>query len=462
MTAWPPHLYITQRPAECSLVNAKKWLAEAKQLQDKGYPAVLSLRHLSLMTRVRYATLRAIVARHFFPYSIVRIKKKQSSEPRELYCPNYSVKRVQRWIVQNILRQAQPHPASYAYRAGVSNPILNCAQVHCGSMWLVKIDIKDFFENISERQVYRIFRDIGYRPLVSFELTRICSTTYDGIPLSYAIDMSDQSLRFRRLQDALAEDIDRKKAIERYFLPNIRVNHKSLSSYKHKYISNKNRWHASRHYRTCYQPICYRLADQHGQPMGSIQLIGHLPQGAPTSPMLANLSMESFDASVSEKAGAFGFVYTRYSDDLTFSSCLPNVNRSTVRKLIDCVYGELFRRGLSPAMHKTKVAGPGSRKIVLGLLVDGPRPRLSRQFRNSLDAKIYHIARHGFDEQAKCILREKLQNSAKNPLSRDLNFIAIVRHINGLIEFARSIDPALVDKMGWDTSFKALREKYTV
>lgn len=81
--------------------------------------------------------------------------------------------RLQRWIAQNILNVIEPHAASYVFWSG--RDVLMAAERHCNCTWLVKMDIRSFFDSVRESQVYHVFRDLGYGTLPSFELARICA-----------------------------------------------------------------------------------------------------------------------------------------------------------------------------------------------------------------------------------------------------------------------------------------------
>ena len=51
---------------------------------------------------------------------------------------------------------------------------------------------------------------------------------------------------------------------------------------------------------------------------GSIRYV--LPQGAPTSPIITNMICDNLDRRLAGLAKRFGVVYSRYADDITFSS----------------------------------------------------------------------------------------------------------------------------------------------
>lgn len=153
---------------------------------------------------------------------------------------------------------------------------------------------------------------------------------------------------------------------------------------------------------------------------------GYLPQGAPTSPMLANLVMRSFDKTLRALASQSGFIYTRYADDITLST-EHGSSRSQCVQLLHNIYELLSSVGLRPNLTKTAVVPPGAKKIVLGLLVNGDEPRLSREFRMRMRQHLHYLAKpNGPVEHAK---------------ARKFASVSGLRHhLQGLAAYAKQID----------------------
>ncbi|MBN8750970.1 Reverse transcriptase (RNA-dependent DNA polymerase) [Xylophilus ampelinus] len=123
--------------------------------------------------------------------------------------------------------------------------------------------------------------------------------------------------------------------------------------------------------------------------------IGHLPQGAPTSPLLANLVSFAFDEEVSQLARRFCLRYTRYADDMTLSFRGTGFDRTKAREVIGACYRIMLDHSLWPNRTKTQVIPPGARKLVLGLLVDGNRPALTREFREQMRMHLHFLETQG-------------------------------------------------------------------
>lgn len=104
-----------------------------------------------------------------------------------------------------------------------------------------------------------------------------------------------------------------------------------------------------------------------------------LPQGAPTSPAITNLICRGLDARLTRIAADLGFVYTRYADDITFSSqqADANVGRA-LRRIHYVVEKENFR--VHP--KKTRVIRTGRRMEVTGLVVNEKVSVPRKQLRN--------------------------------------------------------------------------------
>lgn len=155
---------------------------------------------------------------------------------------------------------------------------------------------------------------------------------------------------------------------------------------------------------------------------------GHLPQGAPTSPMLSNLVMRGVDEQLTKIAAHNGFIYTRYADDLAFSST-SSVGLKRVQQLKQSALMSLAISGYANSQRKTAIRGPGARRIVLGILVDGPEPRLPREYKDALRQHLYY-------------LRSTDHGPVKHAEARKLSISTLFHHVRGKIAWAERVEPS--------------------
>ncbi len=116
----------------------------------------------------------------------------------------------------------------------------------------------------------------------------------------------------------------------------------------------------------------------------------HLPQGAPTSPMLANLSAFGLDRRLRGLADATGAAYSRYADDLAFSGELHGAAPRLLRTTRTIARDEGF------ALHeaKTRFMTAAGRQRVTGAVVNA-HPNVPREEYDALEALLHDAALHG-------------------------------------------------------------------
>ncbi|MEJ6643039.1 MAG: reverse transcriptase family protein [Akkermansiaceae bacterium] len=98
----------------------------------------------------------------------------------------------------------------------------------------------------------------------------------------------------------------------------------------------------------------------------------HLPQGAPTSPYLANAIAFRLDCRLSGLAKSAGLVYTRYADDLAFSG--ERITES-FRDLVNVI---ILEEGFLINPRKTRVMTSSTRQRLAGVVVN-EHPNVSRR-----------------------------------------------------------------------------------
>lgn len=116
-----------------------------------------------------------------------------------------------------------------------------------------------------------------------------------------------------------------------------------------------------------------------------------LPQGAPTSPAITNALCLRLDRRLAGLAAKLGWRYTRYADDMTFSLPLDHVGPPKLGAMLGCVKRLVEDEGFRINESKTRVARPGGRQTVTGLVVNGDSPpRTPRSMRRQLRAALHN------------------------------------------------------------------------
>ena len=267
---------------------------------------------------------------------------------RLIEAPKQTLKAAQRKILAEILEKIPAHAAAHGFVRGKS--IVSNARPHVGQAVVIKLDLQNFYANVTYSRVVAIFRSMGYCREAAIWLGRL---TTSAAPWSLAAPDGNEEL--------------------------------------------KSLYHRR-----------------------------HLPQGAPTSPALANLSAFGLDVRLSGLLKKFGGHYTRYADDLTLSG--DDDFRYALRCVIplteQIVRSERFRLN----HRKRKVIRRGHRQVVTGVVVNA-KPNIARDEFDRLKAILHNCVKLGPSSQN----REEHADFAE--------------HLRGRVAFVRQLNPARAEKL---------------
>jgi hypothetical protein len=152
----------------------------------------------------------------------------------------------------------------------------------------------------------------------------------------------------------------------------------------------------------------------------------HLPQGAPTSPALANLAAFGLDVRLHALAKKLGATYTRYADDLAFSGDQRLEHAARRLQVLAAVIAA--EEGFELHLRKSRFMRQGVRQQLAGIVINS-RPNLAREAYDALKAILHNCARHGPDGQ----------NRAGHADFR--------RHLFGRIEYLKMLNPSRAAKL---------------
>ncbi|HFL3266020.1 TPA: retron St85 family RNA-directed DNA polymerase [Clostridioides difficile] len=267
----------------------------AKKLLDNEVLVVFDKKHLSLLMGIDLKILNYYIVNTDEFYNEKKIPKK-NGRYRIISMPSYNLKRIQRWILDNILYKLRVHSNATGFIRNKS--IVDNASCHVNKDVVVNIDISDFFPSIDFDKVFYMFYNLGYTKELCYALSKLL--TYKGI----------------------------------------------------------------------------------------------LPQGAPSSPYIANVIMINIDLRLDGLTKKINSNYTRYADDITISG-----NKYIVLQL-PFIKTIIESQGFKVNLEKLKIQYRKSRQEVTGLVVND-RTSVKREFKKNLRQHIYYCKRFGVYEHLK-------------------------------------------------------------
>jgi len=252
---------------------------------------------------------------------------------RLVEAPKRRLKAFQRKVLHEILDRVPAHDAVHGFVPGRS--ALTCASAHASRSVLLRMDLEEFFPSIGAARVYRLFRSLGYPETVARVLTGLCTL---------------------KVSSAVTDAMPSPSFAERYDSAGLEARARTRRRLRHR----------------------------------------HLPQGAPTSPALANLAAYRMDLRLAGAARSVGASYTRYADDLAFSGDAELARR--VHRFEALVAASAIEEGFLVNHHKTRVMRQSQTQRLLGL-VTNQRPNVPRAERKRLEAVLTNVLNHGLESQ---------------------------------------------------------------
>jgi len=154
-----------------------------------------------------------------------------------------------------------------------------------------------------------------------------------------------------------------------------------------------------------------------------------LKEGLNTSPMLANLYFYDIDIKLEKLASKFQCTYTRYADDMTFSSN-KNIKETT---LLDEIKNILYLESLELSDKKTRYSSYGQSQYVTGLSISNKiQPRIPRKIKKLLRLELHYLSKFGFSSHFE---------------KRDENAISGHLRLKGWLDYVLSVEPSLGKEM---------------
>jgi hypothetical protein len=184
------------------------------------------------------------------------------------------------------------------------------------------------------------------------------------------------------------------------------------------------------------EPLAFLLASLCTHPFeieGEVKTV--LPQGSPTSPTITNILCKKLDRRLNGLAKRFGVIFTRYADDITFSSPYNIYNDEAFNKELKRIIEEDQDLAINP--KKTRLQKAGYRQEATGLIVNekvNVRSRYVKQIRMFL----YYWEKYGYHKAEQIFKKDYIADKG-NVKNENANLIKV---LDGKLQFLKMVKGA--------------------
>ncbi len=180
---------------------------------------------------------------------------------------------------------------------------------------------------------------------------------------------------------------------------------------------------------------------------------GVLPQGAPTSPIISNMILSRMDRELQSLARENSCYYTRYADDITFST----TQRLISKEIVDYDNTGKFRLGLGLInvinknkfkinSDKIKFNNKRQRQEVTGLIVN-KKVNIKRGFIRQVRAMLHALYKFGKKDAEREYYEKYVFNKNTGPFTRNRNFLEVVKGKLNFIKMVKGFSDPLYVKL---------------
>lgn len=434
---------------------------------DKAIP--FELKQLTWYAKPKLGTKR---------YAEFKVKKKSGSE-RVIHAPVKGLKSLQKTLSFILQCVYEPHNAAMGFVRDRS--ILDNAKLHVGSKYVYNIDLKDFFPSVDQARFWKVLQlkpfylkdkeHIEYETNKNtakfkvFMLTKhyagpskkseqILYYEYEGFnfrkgfkklvlksgeTIEYAINCINGEAKgdieiylerssFESVKNAVNKNNEEEvtpASLSHVFIQLIDLHQKKLTLKDNKSaLAN------------IIASICFtEMEVERKNETGEWEKVKRnvLPQGAPTSPVITNIVCQKLDYLLTGVAKRFGLKYSRYADDITFSS-MHNVYHPESQFLKE-LHRIIAEQNFHIKESKTRLQKDGYRKEVTGLLVN-EKANVQQRYIKQLRMWLYYWERYGYERASGFFLQQYITDKGhvkngkpdmSNVISGKLDYLKMVK-----------------------------------